>query len=304
MACIISWCSLPKSTYLPFLLSSKFPLIIHYIGSLTFINDKAKAALLVIFTKVGAMFTIFIKPLWRNNNLKYRIHDRHLEFAIWLGSGWEGRWGVDLDQPRLQIIFNQNIVPIHFKAMLIINDHRLYTFKWDIYYILDFVEAFVCSHFATSLFEIKPKILNAPLATMLLIVIIVLFLDGNVSEMNHHVISIWYIWAVFFITETSEAKGAQPYFHGSITCNKYIYSQIKFLRTNKQWFVNISANNVGLLVHLRLEGKFTSVSPFLNLLQLIDEENTLSLSSTCRLHNPSCIWVLFKFLNKYSIIAW
>ena len=71
------------------------------------------------------MFRVFIKPFWRHNYLEDRLHHRHLHFPVSSCSGGQ-RWrGVDLYQPWLEVVFNQNIISVHLEAMLIVDDHRL-----------------------------------------------------------------------------------------------------------------------------------------------------------------------------------
>lgn len=139
---------------------------------------------------------------------------------------------------------------------------------------------------------------------MVCIIIVSFLLNGNISQVSHHIVELTHLVAVFFIAEPCESKGTQPYFQWLITCHKNINSEIKFLASNKERLVNISTNNIGLLLDLRLEWELTCVGPFLNLFKFIYKENALTLGSIRRLHDPGCVWVLFKLLDENGVITW
>ena len=95
----------------------------------------------------------------------------------------------------------------------------------------------------------------------------------------------------------------EPDFERAIARDKDIYSQIELFLSDQKRLIYVPTDNIGLRITLRLERELASVSPLLNLLQLVHKENTCALSSSCWLHDPSCIRVLLEFLNEYGVIA-
>ena len=109
------------------------------------------------------MSAVVVKPLRRDDNFEDGFHDAHLQFPVGLGSRRERRARDNLDQPRLQVIFDEDVVPVQLETMLIVNDYRLDTLKRDIDDVLDILETFVRRLLASGLLEIKAQIFNGPL---------------------------------------------------------------------------------------------------------------------------------------------
>ena len=168
------------------------------------IDDNRKAANLIIVTEISAVLRVLIEPLWRHNNLEHRLHHRHLHFSVGSCCGGQ-RWrSVDLNQPWLEVVFNQNIISVHLEAMLVVNNHGLNTFERDVYDVLYFVKAFISCVLTPSLLEVEPKVLDAPLRSMLRVVILRILLDGYVRQMTLHIVLLLQRIRVFLVTESCE----------------------------------------------------------------------------------------------------
>ena len=120
---------------------------------LTLINDEAETADLQLLAQIGAMLARLIEPLGRHHNLEDRLHHRHFQFPVRLCRRRE-RWGrIHLNQPRLQVVLDQNVVPVQLEAVLVIDNHRLHTFQREVDDAADVVKALVRRFLAASLLQ-------------------------------------------------------------------------------------------------------------------------------------------------------
>ena len=118
-----------------------------------------------------------------------------------------------------------------------------------------------------------------------------LLLDGVVGQVDHHVVHLTYVGTIILRAESGEPKSTKPDFQGFITCHEDVDSEIEFLPTDEQWLVNISRNNVWLFRVL------------LDLFELGDQENTQTLCTSSRLHNPGSVRGLFEFLLEDGVVS-
>jgi len=101
-------------------------------------------------------FIGFIRPVLWDNNLKDVFHYIHLQSSVTLCGGRQRGGGIDLNEPRLQIVLDQHIVTVHLEAMLVADDRVLNTLQRDVNDVLDLVEALVGIHFSTGLLKPEP----------------------------------------------------------------------------------------------------------------------------------------------------
>ena len=137
--------------------------------------------------------------------------------------------------------------------MLVVDDYRLHAFERDVDDVFYFVETFICCSFPSRLFQVKSEIINTPFGTMLSIIFFTVFLDSYVCQMAHHVVQIAKIIRVFLCTEPSKSLRGKPNFEWSIARNQHINSQIKLLGSNEERLIDVSRNDIGLLLSLLLE---------------------------------------------------
>jgi len=126
------------------------------------------------------MLAILLEPLRRYHNRKHAVKYRLLHFVIRIGCGQERGRGIDLNQPWLQVLFNENIVAIHLETVAVVVYQILNRLQRDVDNMINVPEAFVGCLLPSGLFEVESQVLNTPFATMLLIVLIRMLLYSNI----------------------------------------------------------------------------------------------------------------------------
>ena len=89
--------------------------------------------------------------------------------------------------------------------MLIVYDDVLHRLKRDVYYVVDVVEALVSFAFAHGLLQVKSQISDRPFWAVPVVIVVVELGDGNVGQMDEHVISFVHVIRVF-----GDAKARKP----------------------------------------------------------------------------------------------
>jgi len=126
------------------------------------IDDYLIIAYFCILAHICSMFAVFVRPIGRHHNSKGILHQVCLDNSV-IFSGSRQRWRrVDLDQPRLQLIVDQDVITIHFEAMLVIYDDILHRFQRDVYYVVDVIEALISLALAHGLLQVEPEIGDRP----------------------------------------------------------------------------------------------------------------------------------------------
>jgi hypothetical protein len=95
---------------------------------------------------------------------------------------------------------------------------------------------------------------------------------------DEHVVQLGYIRCIFLIAKTSEAERVEIDFERSVGCDQNVDTEIELFSSYQQGIFNITRDNIGFFQRQGLEGQLGRGSPFLELIELIDEENTFSLS--------------------------
>jgi hypothetical protein len=163
--------------------------------------------------------------------------------------------------------------------VLVVDDHGLHTLQGNVYYILDVLKALVGGGLAPGLLQIEPKVVDAPFETVFGVVVVSILLDGHIGQVNNHVVQVRDLVRVLLSAEPSETLVAEPDLEWPIAGHEHVDTEIKLLATDKKWVVDISRDNVSFLHHLGLERQLGGVGPFLQLFELVDQEDTLTLSS-------------------------
>jgi len=68
------------------------------------------------------VLAVFICPLRRDDDLEDVLNNAHLENAVTLCGSRQRRGGIDLNKPGLKVVFNENVIAVQLKAMLVINN--------------------------------------------------------------------------------------------------------------------------------------------------------------------------------------
>lgn len=187
--------------------------------------------------------------------------------------------------------------------MLVIDDDPLYSLQWDVDDVVNFVKTLVGCCLAASLFQIESEVRDAPLAAMLLVIVLWVLLDGIISQVNLHVIQLCYIRCVLLVTESAKPLGVQPHFQRPVACNQYIYSQIKLLPSNQQWIFNVPRYHICFLQRQCLKWQFGGCCPLFELIELVDQEYTLALSFWWRFHDPHLVGIPPELIHEYLIVT-
>ena len=112
--------------------------------------------------------------------------------------------------------------------MLVIDDHVLHCLQTDVNDVVDIVEALLGLLTAYSLFQVKPQMVEGPLAAMLVVVAGSLLCDGHVGQMNEHVVSLLKIVVVLLNAKTGKTQFVQIDLHGFEIRDKNINSEVEF----------------------------------------------------------------------------
>ena len=93
--------------------------------------------------------------------------------------------------------------------MLIVNHYGLHRFERDVDNISDALKALVYEFFSFGHLEVELQILNRPFASMCVLCLTVIcctLLNGNIGQMDHHIIQLGHIGCVLFCTEASKTS--------------------------------------------------------------------------------------------------
>ena len=191
-----------------------------------------------------------------------------------------------LYQPWLHVIIDNNVEPVDFKAMSIRIHDPADGFERMDNLPVDVVKELVRHRVAHCGGEVEAETLERPLAAVLRIVIVGVFLDGDVCEVNEEVVEFGCALVV-----THRAKAAKSHFvnvrlEWPKGCDKNINAQIKLLSTNQQRVPNVAGNNVCFPRCRDGKGRLRLARPLFQLGQFVDQENADSASFTARFHYP------------------
>ena len=98
------------------------------------------------------MLGVFVGPVLGDHYVKCVLDYIHFEDPIGLSGRGQTWRSIDLNQPRLEILFDQDIIAVQLEAVLVVNDCSLYTFEGNVDDVLDVVETLVSCAFAVGLF--------------------------------------------------------------------------------------------------------------------------------------------------------
>ena len=93
----------------------------------------------------------------------------------------------------------------------------MHTLKRNVDNILNFIETLLSCSSATCLLEIKLQVLEAPLATVLLIIVICILLNGYICEVHHCVANVFNVGTILFVAKSGEAERAHPSLEWAVT---------------------------------------------------------------------------------------
>jgi len=143
-------------------------------------------------------------PVRRCYDIEGVIEDFQLHGAVGVGAGRERGRGVYFDEPGFEVVLDKDIEPIYLKTVLIVDYSALYGLEGHIDYFLDLLKTLIRQFLSPRLLQIELQIGNAPLASMMFIIIISTLLNRHIRQMNHHVIQLCDIICVLFSAKTGE----------------------------------------------------------------------------------------------------
>ena len=147
---------------------------------LAFINDHIKIADLLLPAHVRPMFRVFVHPIWRHHNIEHIIKQVHLDDPIDFSRRCQRRGRVHFQQPRFQGPVDKHIIAVALKAVFVVDYYTLHALQGDVDDVVDFFETLVCQGLASHLLQVETEVLNAPLRTMLLVVVFRVLVDSYV----------------------------------------------------------------------------------------------------------------------------
>lgn len=177
---------------------------------------------------------------------------------------------INLNQPRLHIVLNQDIEAVDLKTVPVIDDLRLHGLQRNENYVVDVAKQLFTSVVASRLLNVESQVFDGPLATVLLVVAITEFLDGNIRQVHHHIVQLRHITRVLLSAKASKTTSMQVDFQRSIARDQHIHPQVKLLIADKEGFVYVSADDVVLCEVRLLELGDLRLRPLLQLVQLVD----------------------------------
>jgi len=170
-----------------------------------FINDEGEVADLGLARRVRAVLARLVLPVGWHYDLESVLDDRHLQRPIDFGRCGQGWRRVYFDQPRLQSLVDQHVEAVYLVAVLVVDDDRLDGLEGDVNDVADSFETFFCQLLATCHLKVEFHVLELPLATVDLVVVLGVFLHGDVRQVNHHVVELGDIRRVFLRAKTGES---------------------------------------------------------------------------------------------------
>lgn len=130
--------------------------------------------------------------------------------------------------------------------MLVIDYDRLNGLQRDIHDVSNAFEQLFTCIFAASLLDVELEVLNCPFASVVLVVTITILLNGDVCQVDHHVVHFSHVARVFFGAESREASSVQIGSQRFVARDQNVHAQIEFLTTDEQGLLDVPGDDVGL----------------------------------------------------------
>lgn len=110
------------------------------------------------------------------------------------------------------------------------------------------------------------------------------------------------ISSISMMSKSTKSSSVKISCEWNVTCDQTVDSHVKLFSTNKQRIYDVALNNIRLSLRaFRLPSKI--VFPLGYLLELVEQENTLSLRLSNGFHDPDWAESLFKLLHKERIVT-
>lgn len=132
------------------------------------------------------------------------------------------------------------------------------------------------------------------------------FLDGDVGQMDEHVVDFGHVWRVQLVAKPSEAFVEHPGFERAVRSDETIHSEIEFFAADEHGVIDVTGNDpdvVGLKV---FEGgvEVGTGDDFFELVDFFKQENALTLGFIVGFDDPGGIGIFLEFFKKYGVLIW
>uniref|UniRef100_A0A480HXA7 Putative tubulin polyglutamylase TTLL1 isoform X3 n=1 Tax=Sus scrofa TaxID=9823 RepID=A0A480HXA7_PIG len=209
-----------------------------------------------------------------------------------------------LDQPGLQPVVDDDVVAVALEAVFVVVHHRGHGLQRLHDDPVDLVEQLAGHLLAAGALEVEPQVADRPLAPVDVVVVLPVFLNGNVGEMNEHVIQLTGAGGVLH-----GAKAAKPEFvhvaaQGAVRGHQDVQAQVELPAADEERVADVQRDHVGLLGRLRHERRgFAVPGPLFDLRELVDQKDTLALGSATRFHDPGAGGAFPELLHKQVVVG-
>ena len=135
--------------------------------------------------------------------------------------------------------------------------------------VVDFLKTLFGFISAIGHLEVESKMFDRPFAAVLLGVLVTEFLNGDVGEVDEHIVHLPDIRRVKLVTKTTKALFIEIGFDRAIRGNEDVDSKIKLFATHKKWIINVFTNNI-CFIHIKPFKSIVEIRIWSYFLQLIN----------------------------------
>eukprot|EP00600_Ochromonadales_sp_CCMP1393_P016233 CAMPEP_0175033458 /NCGR_PEP_ID=MMETSP0005-20121125/22018_1 /TAXON_ID=420556 /ORGANISM="Ochromonas sp., Strain CCMP1393" /LENGTH=241 /DNA_ID=CAMNT_0016294093 /DNA_START=61 /DNA_END=786 /DNA_ORIENTATION=+ len=222
-----------------------------------------------------------------------QLHD-----SIGLSGRAKGGRGVHLHQPGLQVCVDQDVVPVAFEAVAVVDHHVLHGLQRVDDHLVDALEQSVARLQPVRLLDVQPQVLHVPLASVLGVVILVVLLNRHIGEMNEGVVQVHVVVVVFGVAEAGKPVYVLVHLQRAEVGHEYVQTHVELLAAHEQRVLDVTGNDIGLFHRRLLVGPSRLRTPLLDLRELVDDKDTFTLGSSRWFHNPHAIRAASKLFHK------
>lgn len=136
---------------------------------------------------------------------------------------------------------------------------------------------------------------------MAAVVVLGVLLDGDIGEVDVHVVDGVHVVGVLVRAEAREAVAVHVDAERAVVGDERVDAQVELLAADQQRLVHVAADDVGLARELRRVRPVCG--PLADLRELVDDEDALALRVVRRLHDPHLRRVLAELLDEERVVG-
>ena len=243
-----------------------------------------------------------VPVLWRHA-LERVVDELELEKPVRVGGGREGRARIHLDQPRLERVVYDDVVPVELEAVAVVDHDSLAGLEGVDDDVVDVLKQLVRLLEAVIRLEVELERVQGPLAPVVLVVRVAVLLHRDVRQVHKRVVEVVLVLRVLVVAEAGKAQARLVRLQGPVRSHAHVKPKVELLPPNEKRVLDVLGHDVSVrAVHLDRTWPLSRV-PLANLAELVDEEDAFPLRPRGGLEYPSGVGLAPVLLREQGIVA-